>query len=430
MKKIISIIVLVFALNSGLESQEYPINLEKAHQYFMEAKVLSEKDNSRLWGVKFYDPMMFVDLKTRFIITNKADLQENLKQDGNVFVGYLKPEDAIANTAVKWAGETWMMIMWAAMSNDILKRTNLMMHELYHCIQTKIGLPTQACDNKHLDQMKARIWIKMEWNALEKAIFSRGKERKQSIKNAIEFRSYRHSIYPEAQENEIKLEMNEGIAEYTGFKLSLLKKKDQLNYFKTSIPERKNVKSYVRSFAYVSGPLYGYLLDEKSDDWRSGLTQNSDLGVLLANLYEIHNNCDDEETIIAQAQKYDYTNVFNFESQREKQRLLKLKVLEDKFINNSVLKLNLKNIGIAFDPRTLQPFKNYGTVYQTIRVTDDWGILEVKNEALMSADWSMITVSTEGILIEGELIKGDGWTLQLKEGWKIENDGNDKMVVR
>ncbi len=430
MKKINLIIVLVFAMNCGLKSQEYPINLKKAYQYFMEAKDLADKDNSELWGVNIYGPMMFVDPQTKFVVTNHSDTLGILEQKEKVFIGYLKPEDGIANTAIKWAGETWMMIMWESLSDDHLKRKNLMMHELYHCIQEKIGLPIKADNNSHLDEMQARIWLKMEWNALEKAVFSKGQARIQSITDALIFRNYRHELFSGAKENEAILEMNEGIAEYTGFKLSLLKKKDQLNYFKTVTSSRKVVKSYVRSFAYVSGPLYGYLLDAKSQVWHRQLSPDSDLGDLLKRYYDIDLESVTQLNIESCASKYNFSKVLAFEQQREEKRLVRIEALMDKFINNPVLKFDLKKMTISFDPRSLQPLSNYGTVYNIIRVVDLWGVLDVNNDALMSSDWKVIKVSAMDLIEDQNIISGNGWTLKLNDGWRLEDDGFNKILVK
>ena len=431
MRKIWSIIMILNAIGiSQLAAQEYPIDLEKAHQYFMEAKELSAKDNGRLWGINLYGPMMFVDPQTRFIVTNEADSLGLLEQKGNVFVGYLKPEDGIANTATRWAGKFWMMIMWNSLSDDELERTNLMMHELYHCIQDKIGLTIQWDKNGHLDEMQARIFMKMEWNALEAAIFSKRNDRKHAIQDALNFRNYRQKLFPGSKENECKLEMNEGLAEYTGFKLSLLKTEDQLNYFKTTTQNRKEAKSYVRSFAYVSGPLYGYLLDEVSDSWRKKLNPDSDLGALLKDCYKIKLKDNNQQAIELISVKYNYDKVLSFELKREEEKSLRIQALTEKLINNQVLKINLKEMGIQFDPRDVQPLKEFGTVYHTIRVTDEWGILDVSEDALMSPDWKTIIVSTAKLKINNNLIEGNGWNLTLNEGWRIEDSGKNKILVK
>jgi hypothetical protein len=55
-------------------------------------------------------------------------------------------------------------------------------------------------------------------------------------------------------------------------------------------------------------------------------------------------------------------------------------------------------------------------VYPHLRVTDDWGILDVKSGgALISADWSSVTVPAPA---NGPL-GGEGWTIQLNEGYKV-----------
>jgi len=47
---------------------------------------------------------------------------------------------------------------------------------------------------------------------------------------------------------------------------------------------------------------------------------------------------------------------------------------------------------VQFDPRDLQPLEKAGTVYPTLRISDDWGVLEAKSGALMKPDWSAVIV--------------------------------------
>jgi len=57
-------------------------------------------------------------------------------------------------------------------------------------------------------------------------------------------------------------------------------------------------------------------------------------------------------------------------------------------------------------------------VYPNLRISDDWGILDAKNGALMKPDWSAVIVVVPSAST-GSSLKGDGWTLELKSGWKI-----------
>lgn len=51
-------------------------------------------------------------------------------------------------------------------------------------------------------------------------------------------------------------------------------------------------------------------------------------------------------------------------------------------------------MNVSFDPRNIIPVEDKGTVYPQIRVTDNWGILEVTKGALMSPNWDKISVSS------------------------------------
>jgi hypothetical protein len=59
-----------------------------------------------------------------------------------------------------------------------------------------------------------------------------------------------------------------------------------------------------------------------------------------------------------------------------------------------------------------------GTVYPTMHISDEWGILDVKNGALLKADWSAVVLVAPAVA-DGGSLKGDGWTLELKPGWKV-----------
>jgi hypothetical protein len=76
---------------------------------------------------------------------------------------------------------------------------------------------------------------------------------------------------------------------------------------------------------------------------------------------------------------------------------------------------------VQFNPSNLQPLGDAVTVYPTIRVSDDWGVIEGTNGALMKPDWSALVVAAPSSTA-GSSIAGDGWTLELKPGWTIVPD--------
>ena len=94
--------------------------------------------------------------------------------------------------------------------------------------------------------------------------------------------------------------------------------------------------------------------------------------------------------------------------------------ISNQAIDGPVLHIPLQQMNMSFDPRSVQPLGDAGTVYPSIRVSDTWGILEVSTGgALMSGDFKMITVPLPGGL-GSEDLHGDGWSLDLAEGWHFK----------
>ena len=83
--------------------------------------------------------------------------------------------------------------------------------------------------------------------------------------------------------------------------------------------------------------------------------------------------------------------------------------LRAKFVDGPVLTIPLKQMQFTFDPNNVQPLGDLGTVYPSMEVSDVWGRIVVTGGGLIAADYSRLTVPASG----------EGYTLTLKEGWKI-----------
>jgi hypothetical protein len=62
------------------------------------------------------------------------------------------------------------------------------------------------------------------------------------------------------------------------------------------------------------------------------------------------------------------------------------------------------------------------TVFPNVRVSDVWGILTVTNGAILTRKEGQlvkVTVSAPTNL-QAKPLQGEGWTLELKEGWRLE----------
>jgi hypothetical protein len=411
------------------------IDLPLAHRYFEQVKQTSDADGGRMWGVPLYGAIFFVDPSTREVVADQADAQGVLKLKDGVWTGVLPDELSPANTAIDWLGVRWTMVMWPV--NDFRQpRERLLLHECFHRIQDGLGLPAHDAINNHLDTADGRTWLELEWRALERALQQPGAARNRAISDALLFRAYRRSLFPEAAAHEDGLELNEGLAEYTGVKLSSETLEELVFRADRALRDGASNSSFARSFAYASGPAYGALLDLSGREWRNKAASAGGFGPLLASAYDIKEVKADRDAAVAAASRYEGEEVMAQEKRRAEEREKKLAAIRHKFIESPVLVLPLsKDVQYSFDPNDVMAVDSLNTVYPTMRLVDAWGILEVTDGAWLTRD-------AAGPLIRAQVpapqsassvpIKGEGWSLKLNDGWKVvaaERAGDWKVVA-
>ena len=394
-----------------------PIDYRLARQYFDEAKALSDRDAGRLWGKPLYGPMMFADHATRRVVADRPDVEGKLRPQGEVYVGTLPPEQSIANTAFNYAGVNWTMVVWPPPA-DRDARGLLLIHELWHRIQDDLGFPATGPANVHLDTPDGRIWMRLEWAALRVALRSEGAEQKAAIEDALTFRVYRRSVFSGAANEERTLEMHEGLANYTGAAVAGETVSDRVTAAVRVIDAGEKKPTYVRSFAYASGPAYGLLLDDFAPDWRKGLAPSNDLGDLLGRAVHFTPSSDVASIVRQRASASDGDRIAAEESDRDQKRQERLARARAKLVDGPTLHLAFANMKIQLDPDGVIPLDDHGTVYPTARIVDAWGVLTVTDGALIDKNWSGVTVSAPADP-EAAPLAGPGWTLELSKGWKL-----------
>ena len=404
------------------------VDLTLARQYFQQAAGICAQDNGRLWGVSLCGPMLLVDPASRSAVANQTDQEGQLTQNNSVYTGKLPAKVNVANTATLWAGVKWTMLVWP-LPADPYERGILMTHELWHRIQGEIGLPMSNPSNSHLDTMEGRLWLQLEWRALKKAMQG-GSGHQHAVQDALTFRAYRRQLFADAAQEERALELNEGLAEYTGVKLASASIQDEVKSAILRIDHAIDRPSFVRSFAYVSGPAYGILLDEAAGDWRKNLKQEVDLGNILAKAIALELPGDVKAAALKGAQYYGGDELRAAEQAREDRRQKALAGYRARLVDGPVLIIPLRKMQVQLDPNNLVPMEGLGTVYPTARVSDVWGILTASKGALMAPDWTKVTVSVP-TLIEARKIEGDGWKLELQDGWELKpGDRKGDLVVK
>jgi RNA polymerase sigma factor (sigma-70 family) len=389
-----------------------------ARQYFQEAQALWGKDHGILWGTSLQGPLMFADPSTRRVVANQADPEGNLKATGGIFVGHLPNEVGIANTSVNWAGVRWVMFVWP-LPADKYERANLLMHESWHRVQEKIGLPPAGPSNKHLDTMAGRLWFQLEVRALAAALSQAGPARRSAVADALTFRAARRAAFKEAATEERALEMHEGLAEYTGTRLCGLQEADLRAYLKKRLETSlKTMPTFVRSFAYLTGPAYGILLDEAGVAWRKNLKPADDLGDILQKALALELPKPDQAAE-QRAKAYDLEALKKSEQKRERARQDRIDAYRARLVDGPRLELPLENIQYTFNPNTLEPLGDVGTVFPTIRMTDTWGLLTASKGVLVATGFKKVYLTAPADP-EARPLRGDGWQLDLKDGWRLE----------
>jgi len=407
---------------------EWAIPEAAASKAFEDARAASEVDAGELWGKQLYGPLFFVDPGTRFVVANQVDNEEQLVDSEGLWVGELPLDENMANTATHWAGVRWTMVMWPLPENRY-DRTRLLIHECFHRIQEELGLPGSNPANNHLDGQQGRTWLRMEFRALAEALIRRGEARRTAVADALVFRAHRRSLSEQAAADERALEMNEGLAEYTGYKLSGLPDHVLADRVAVRLERDERGENFVRSFAYAIGPAYGVLLDEAGADWREGLTSDDDLGYLLALALDISVIGDLRVEANKRAPRYDGGVVIAEEDERAATQAARDSRQRARFVDGPVLAIPLgPDLRYSFNPNAANGFGERGTVFWTARITDAWGILEVEDGVLLQRDgdgrMARATLPAPSDPA-GSSISGDGWTLTLNDGWRVTRGPRD-----
>lgn len=422
----------IVAVAASASAQAPPIDIATARTYFDEVRQLSAADGGHLWGRPVAGPMLFVDPETGFIVANRADKDGQFKSQDGVWVGKLPDGMVPANTGMDVGGTRWAMIMWPVPDNRYARR-RLLMHESFHRIQDSLRIPGMNPSNAQLAGADGRIWLRLEFRALTEALLRNGEERRQAVHDALVFRAKRHSLFPaSASDEERQLELNEGLAEYTGFVLSGLPRAVLADRAAIQLAQQEQQESQSRSFAYASGPAYGLLLDASGIPWRAKIVASSDLSAMTGAAYNLGNiSAAGAESLV---DKYSGARMVAAEKTREATRIAQEARLRARFLESATLTLPVASrFNFSFDPNGAVPLSGLGTVYESSRVSDEWGTLDVSGGGVLirrNETGRITSVVVSSPTVKDRTVEGEGWKLTLAPGWTVtESTARGQMTV-
>ncbi|MBI4661923.1 MAG: hypothetical protein HY735_24135 [Verrucomicrobia bacterium] len=406
----------VFLLLSFVLPADAQVDEDRAQRFFKEAQELWERDGGRRWGVSLGAPMVIADMRTQTLATSQR-----------------APEGArprvlgLVNAPIEWGGVTWGAYMW----DDVVNRTprernELLLHELFHGVQSRLGLMVPTGATEHLDAADGRYWLRLEWRALAQALRESGEQRNLAVRDALAFRQARRTIYPANVEGERAQEITEGLAAYTGTVLAAQTAADAIASALDLLTNGEAGESFVRTFAYMSGPAYGLLLDESSPGWTRRVRATDDLATLVMRALAVQPASD----ATAAAVRYGGAEIRASEQQRKQQREERLAELRRRFVDGPVLVFPGVG-GTASDSRGAVVIPGVGTVYfHRFRSSGEWGTLEAEKGVLVASDGRTRRVPAPVRRDDGT-VAGDGWTLKVGAGWLVREGtrGGDFEVV-
>lgn len=393
------------------------VEQQRAQEFFKEVQALCERDGGRLWGVSVCAPMVIADRRTQTIATSQPAPEGARPQ----LLG-------LVNAPVQWGGATWGAYVWDFVVNATPRgRKELFLHELFHGVQPQLGLTVPALATEHLDAVDGRYWLRLEWRALARALRESGDEHNLAVRDALAFRQARRMLYPASVEDERAQEITEGLAAYTGTVLAARSAADAIVGALDLLANAEAGESFVRTFAYTSGPAYGLLLDASSPGWTRRVRGTDDLGTLLMRALAVQPATD----ATASATRYGGAELRASEQQREQERQERLAELRRRFVDGPVLRIPGGGSGMS-DSRGAVVIPGVGTVYfGPFRASGVWGTLEAEKGVLVASDGGSRRLAGPA-RPEGGAIAGDGWTFKAAPGWVVREGARrgDYEVVR
>jgi len=392
---------------------------DKALVYFSKVEEICNADSGRLWGTNLFGPLMFIDRSSRKITANRPDDQGLLKLKDGVYTGLFPRELIINNSPLTYGGTLFGMAPLPVEEDDYRIITRAI-HCLFHRYQESIGINFASFNTTIMDEKEARLWIKLEWKALRKALTSEGEEQKLAIRDALIFRGSIRESFPKYAGEENQFESYEGLATFTYILFTVRNREELITRLLEYLNRIYSFQSYSRSYGSIHGALYGALLYDKGYDFSSVRTADIDLGTLVREYYSIELPAVCRDVAGSIALSYDIDGIYREEEKRLEEIRERLKSQISTFTEKPVVFLELESPYFDFEPEDVHSLDTLGTLYSSMRVSDNWGKLSVDRVGcLVSNNYKHLLITAKGIKKDKNHIYGEGWHLILNEDWEF-----------
>lgn len=407
----------------------------------LKAKRLLIADNGQLWGEAIWtDNFLVLDPENNLYSIHP--FPGSTGSDSSLYTAKAPPNTLSQTNSVQpYNGKDYAIITTGYLADS----SATIIHEMFHVLQySKVKLSGDAIP--YLDNYDARQWLRLEYAALKNALQASREKRslkliRQMLEDALRYRKLRQSAYLSFLEKEIQIETLEGMANYTGYRLSSFP--DKYERAIHEINQRELADTYTRPFPYATGLAYGILFDHLGLKWKTGLDHTYN----FLDIYEkLAGKIDTADRLVtASNARSNYTEIHRQELNRKEENEKRIRYYTDMLINQPTLTVKLVNdtFSCSFNMNGTMTLEDKGTIYSRIKGEDRSG----KNFGSFSTIDGKDTLGFAGILgsadrrkfvfplpisIEGNIIKGEFYEIRLSDGWKVQkmNGKGDMEVVR
>lgn len=404
----------------------------KVAAFFDSYAAACEREGGQLWGVSLCGPFLVYDQKNKIVYANTADSGGILQQHGSFWRGVAPAdnEPPYSNTSAEWSGVRWATLRIDDL-DDPVSSLRLSLHESYHRVQPQLNHAYENTDLPgHLDSEQGRALLRAELRALRAGLEAAAADKKgaarRHLRDAAKFRLMRYRLFDTAAERERSLEIHEGLAEYTGWRAA--EESPNFAAIAAQLEKKDSEKSYMRSFAYWTGPGYGFLFDYLKADWRGQFTNPEASFLTIAKDTVGGVKLPKRATYESLAKKfpeYGVEAIYAEEAAIAKETAARKADYVARFVEGRRLIVPVAQI--TFDPRTVMSLDPYGQVYGTLSTSGPWGSVSTKSGGLVS--WKDQKVYLDRREVEGPSPwTTDVWTLSISDGWTLRDDGRDLIV--
>ena len=401
-------------------------------------RTLLQVEGGKMWKEGLWNERTLVLDEENIAYSLKA-FEGSITQDSVLFYATLAPATLQqTNTTQLFQGEKWVTVRNDYLSDD---ESETLIHELFHLAHLK-DQNLAANVLAYLDEKDARVWMRLEFEALRNALknITNITSLNLFLADALYFRKQRQDQYPTELQETLSLENVEGLANYTGVALSTHPHKIQKAI--KELNEREAAETFSRAFPYATGVAYGLLFDELKMDWRKGFKHLYD----FLCIYETEKGIiQQNEFRLKEAQERNqFTKIFTEETERAVKNELLKKYYTQLFESEGILKVSIDitdpSLLISFDMNATFALPNKNIVYSQIQGESSslkhFGSFSIlpeqaalgKTGILITPNFTEITFP-KVLVIENNLIKGEYYEIRLNQGWKIiPEDKNYRLV--